>query len=337
MKILYAIQGTGNGHIARAFDVIPHLKRHGQVDILVSGIQCDIQLPWKIKYRCYGLCFIFGKNGGVDLKKTLLKFKPHRLIKEIFSIPVHKYDLVINDFEPVTAWACKFRNVKSIGLSHQSAVLHAEAPKPKLKDPVGKAILKYYAPVSTAQGFHFTSMGTTVSTPVIRDDIRWSDTTDKGHYTVYLPSYSNEKIIKLLSQFPEVEWQVFSKHSTKAYKAHNVEINPVNKEKFTKSFLNSKGILCNAGFETPAEALFLGKKLCVIPMKGQYEQQCNAAFLESMGVTSLKSFSKEIHKIHTWIESDNHLQVNYPDNLGDIVDELIYNHMPQTYPELAIN
>jgi UDP:flavonoid glycosyltransferase YjiC (YdhE family) len=32
MKILYAIQGTGNGHIARAFDVIPHLKRHGEVD-----------------------------------------------------------------------------------------------------------------------------------------------------------------------------------------------------------------------------------------------------------------------------------------------------------------
>ncbi|MCG8580340.1 MAG: hypothetical protein MI866_10500 [Bacteroidales bacterium] len=336
MKILYAIQGTGNGHIARAFDVIPQLKRHGEVDLLVSGIQCDIKLPWKVKYRFYGLSFIFGKNGGVDFKKTLLKFKPQCLIKEIYSVPVHKYDLVINDFEPVTAWACRFRNVKCVGLSHQSAVLHAEAPKPKLKDPMGKAILKYYAPVSTAQGFHFKTMGSMVSTPVIRDDIRWSDKKDKGHYTVYLPSYSNKKIITILSQFPKIEWQVFSKHSTKAYEAGNVKINPVNKEKFTKSFVSSKGVLCNAGFETPAEALYLGKKLCVIPMKGQYEQQCNAVFLESMGVTSLSSFSKQTDKLQSWIDTEKRVQVNYTDNLAGVVDDMILNHMPQTYPELSM-
>ncbi|MCU4154821.1 glycosyl transferase [Carboxylicivirga sp. A043] len=337
MKILYAIQGTGNGHIARAFDVIPHLQRHGEVDLLVSGIQCDIKLPWAIKYRFYGLSFIFGKNGGVDLKETLLKFRPHRLLKEIYSVPVHQYDLVINDFEPVTAWACKFRNVKCVALSHQSAVLHPEAPKPEVKDLMGRAILKYYAPVSTAQGFHFKTMGETVSTPVIRDDIRWSKKTDKGHYTVYLPSYSNDKIIAILSQFPQIEWQVFSKHSNTAFQAGNVHINPVNKEQFTKSFVSSKGVLCNAGFETPAEALFLGKKLCVIPMNGQYEQQCNAAFLESMGVTRLNSFSREIHKIQAWLASDEHLQVNYPDNLSDVVDEMIYSQLPQTYPQLAIS
>ena len=37
MKILYAIQGTGNGHLSRAIDVIPALKKIGQVDVLVSG------------------------------------------------------------------------------------------------------------------------------------------------------------------------------------------------------------------------------------------------------------------------------------------------------------
>jgi len=43
------------------------------------------------------------------------------------------------------------------------------------------------------------------------------------------------------------------------------------------------GVFCGAGFETPAEAMFLKKKLMVIPMKGQYEQQCNAAALEEIG------------------------------------------------------
>ena len=39
MKILYAVQGTGNGHFSRAQDVIPLLKKKAQVDILVSGTQ----------------------------------------------------------------------------------------------------------------------------------------------------------------------------------------------------------------------------------------------------------------------------------------------------------
>jgi hypothetical protein len=39
-------------------------------------------------------------------------------------------------------------------------------------------------------------------------------------------------------------------------------------------------------FETPAEALFLGKKLLVIPMTGQYEQECNAAALAALMLTT---------------------------------------------------
>ena len=34
MKILYAIQGTGNGHVSRAREIIPVLMKKGQVDIL---------------------------------------------------------------------------------------------------------------------------------------------------------------------------------------------------------------------------------------------------------------------------------------------------------------
>lgn len=37
MKILYAFQGTGNGHLARAQEIIPILKKHALVDTLISG------------------------------------------------------------------------------------------------------------------------------------------------------------------------------------------------------------------------------------------------------------------------------------------------------------
>jgi predicted glycosyltransferase len=47
--------------------------------------------------------------------------------------------------------------------------------------------------------------------------------------------------------------------------------------------IHAKGIITGGGFETPAEALYLGKKIMVIPIKGQYEQDCNAAALKEFG------------------------------------------------------
>lgn len=339
MKILYAIQGTGNGHMARAFEVIPQLQKYGTVDLVVSGTQCDIKLPWPIKYRYHGLSFIFGKNGGVDLRKTILGFRPFRMLKEIFSVPVHEYDLVLNDFEPIVAWASIFRQVKCIGISHQSAVLHPNAPVPASKDKLGYNILKYYAPCKQSYGFHFQSLGKTTNTPVIRKDIRHAEITNKGHYTVYLPSYDDQKIIDVLSQIPYVKWEVFSKHNKEAIQVGNVSIQPVNKDKFTESFTSSLGILCNAGFETPAEALFMGKKLCVIPMKGQYEQQCNAAFLNEMDICTLHHLSSSVDRINEWVYFDQPKKISYADNLPSFIENIIEREgrVHQTYPDLAIN
>ncbi len=39
MRILYAIQGTGNGHLTRAKEIIPMLQQKGELDILVSGMR----------------------------------------------------------------------------------------------------------------------------------------------------------------------------------------------------------------------------------------------------------------------------------------------------------
>ena len=50
MKILYAIQGTGNGHISRARDIIPLLQKKGELDILISGTEADVDLGFPVKY-----------------------------------------------------------------------------------------------------------------------------------------------------------------------------------------------------------------------------------------------------------------------------------------------
>jgi len=337
MKILYAIQGTGNGHLSRARDIIPLLQRNHEVDILISGTQADIELPFPVKYKYNGLGFIFGRNGGIDLKKTYKKNNLKKYFSEIDNLPVEYYDLVINDFEPVSAWACNLKNIECISLSHQAAVLNKNVPQPKEVDIIGKAILKNYAPTTKQYGFHFKSYDENIFTPVIRKQVRDQKIKNKGHYTVYLPAYDDRRIIKVLKQFENTEWQVFSKHNKKRMTEKNITIRSINNEAFIKSMATSEGVLCGAGFETPAEALYMNKKLMVIPMKGQYEQHCNAAALEEMGVPVLKSLNlKHSDKIKNWIESENKIQVDYPDITEKIVNNVLAENAAVLNPEMML-
>lgn len=331
MKILYAIQGTGNGHICRAQEIVPILEQYGQVDTLISGTQMDIDPGFPVRYRLHGLGFIFGKNGGVDIMATYRTNNLKDFLKEVAELPVEDYDLVINDFEPVSAWACHFRKRECIGLSHQYAVLSKWAPRAKRADPIGRAVLKYYAPVSAGYGFHFEAYHTHIHQPVIRRAVRALQPEHGAHYTVYLPAYSDERIIGMLSLFKEVEWQVFSKHTTEAYTEGHIAIRPVTGAAFLESMSSAAGVLCGAGFETPAEAMYLEKKLMVIPMKGQYEQQCNAAALKKMGIAVIKSLKKKhALKIEAWLQSPTIVPAHYAHRTPELVAAIIKEYAPTT-------
>jgi len=332
MKILYAIQGTGNGHISRAKEIIPALESRVQVHILLSGTQSDIELPFPVKYRFKGISFVFGKKGGIDYWKTLRTNNIFRIIKEIKKCRVKQYDLVINDFEPISAWACRLnRKISCVSLSHQSALLSPKTPKPKKKSIIGDFILKYYAPVTIKYGFHFKSYDNKIFPAVIRKDIRKQSVKNKNFYVVYLPSYSDERIIKILSKIKRVKWKVYSKQAKRTYYVKNIKVKPIGDLSFERNLAWSKGIICGAGFETPAEALFLRKKLLVIPMKGQREQYYNAASLKELGVKVLKQLNeKKVGKIKKWIDSEDLVEVNFPDSTQFIIDEIITNHIIAT-------
>ncbi len=324
MKILYAIQGTGNGHLSRAKDIIPALEMRAQVDILVSGQQADITLPFEVKYRFKGLSFIFGKKGGIDFYATYKRNNLKELLKEFKSCPVEDYDLIINDFEPISAWSAKTKGVPCISLSHQCSLFSENVPKPTHKDFISNLILKFYAPCSQNYGFHFKKYNQNIFTPVIRKEVRELEETDEGHFTVYLPAYSDEKIIKVLSELPLVKWHVFSKHSKQAYTINNINISPINGELFGQSMASATGVLCGAGFETPAEAMYLNKKLMVIPMSGQYEQHYNAEALKEFGVLVLKKLKKKhVERIKSWVENDKKISIFFPNQTQCVVDKVL--------------
>ena len=54
MKVLYAIQGTGNGHLSRAKDVIPALLKRVQVDILISEYKLTLRFLMRLSTNIKG-------------------------------------------------------------------------------------------------------------------------------------------------------------------------------------------------------------------------------------------------------------------------------------------
>jgi uncharacterized protein (TIGR00661 family) len=194
-------------------------------------------------------------------------------------------------------------------------------------DPVGKSVIKAYAPSSADYGFHFKAYADNIFTPVIRKEIRDTPVGNRGHYTVYLPAYSDKKIIKILGKCNDVKWEVFSKHFDNTESIRNIDIFPIDNNEFIKSMASSEGVLCGAGFETPAEALYLKKKLLVIPMKNQFEQHCNASALKELGVPVMKSLkAKHLHILDKWLKSDQKPVLEFPDSTEEIINYIIQKH-----------
>ena len=339
MKVLYAIQGTGNGHLSRAEDIVPYLRKRCQVDILVSGTQSQLTPSFTIDYQLRGMSFMSSKKGKVDIIKTAVNTNVFKFFKEISQFPAKKYDLIISDFEPISAWSAKYHGVKSVELSHQAAVSHPNSPKPIEKHRIGNFILGNYCPSPHKYGFHFESYASSIFTPVIRENIRKLESENRGHYTVYLPAYHDDFIVQTLMHF-KVEWHVFSKYATCRYRVNNVWVNPIDADNFTDSLRTSEGVLCGAGFELPAEALFLNKKLMVIPMMGQYEQLCNAESLKKIGVLVLDNLCL-LHRrtISLWLMQSQQIVVNYPNRTEQIIDTIFNDLTPfenaSSTPQLA--
>ena len=323
MKILYSVQATGNGHISRAMELLPYLKQYGEVDIFLSGANSSLDLSFPVKYRSKGLSLFYTCKGRLDYKKTVFALSPLRIRKEIKDLPVEKYDLILNDFECITSLSCASKNIPSVNFGHQASFYSSNAPRPKEKSKMGEWILKNYARASFYIGLHFQQYDDFIFPPVIKKEIAGAIPSDKGYVTVYLPSYCEHILEKYFHPLSQHRFHIFSWQTNQRKQSGNITFLPVNKNTFNEALINCSCIITGGGFETPAEALKLEKKLMVIPIRGQYEQQCNAAALEQMGIKKLDKLDDDFtgHFNH-WVESPP-VKVNYDHSTEEIIANVL--------------
>lgn len=304
MKIFYAIQATGNGHISRAMQLYPHLQKFGDVDFFLSGNNASLNIDLPVKFKSDGCSLHYSKCGGLNYWDIAKNIRPIQMYKDAKSLPLKNYDVVINDFDSITSLACKMQKVHSVQFGHQASFVSDATPRPEKKSLMGEMILKHYAPSPKHIGLHFEKYDSFIHPPIIKDEIVKAEPINLKHITVYLPSFQKDCLEKAFNKLSDVEFHWFLNDVEFKHTIGNVTYYPVNQKQFNQSLITCHGIITGGGFETPAEALYLEKKVLSIPILNHYEQECNAAALKKMGVPVVYEVSENFEKIiENWLNS----------------------------------
>ncbi len=324
MKIFYGVQGTGNGHITRARVMAKELYAAGiDVTFQFSGRPAENYFDMDIfnDYQARtGLTFNIEK-GQVNFLKTAYEANLIRFSKEVNALDLSPYDLVITDFEPVTAWAAKKQKKMVLGIGHQYAFKH-KIPR-QTNDLIAEQVLKHFAPADKSVGLHWHHFGQPIFPPIIETAL--PQQIIKNKIVVYLPFEDQQDVINLLAPFKDFTFHLYSPEPVMSKFDHIISY-PLSRDGFQQSVSDCEGIISNSGFELASEALQLGKKILAKPIHGQMEQLANAAALAQLGYGHVMN-DLDATVIEHWLNNHHAVHVTYP-NSAKMLVEWIQNGMP---------
>lgn len=310
-RILFGVQATGNGHISRASLLVPKLRQLGfEVDVLLSGREREklFGLEQFGHYRTRrGFSFVLD-DGRVNALRTFWQADIKRFCRDVKDLDVDSYDLILSDFEPVTAWAAKIRNRQCIGIGHQYAFKYSVPKQPFCW--ASRYIMNIFAPSDLTVGLHWDAFGAPILPPIVNSELKPLVARSR-HYLVYLPFDEQARVISFLHQFSSYQFIYFAQVDA-IKRLGNVTLMPYSRTQFTNELLSVEGVVCGAGFELPSEVLSLGKKLLVQPLCGQFEQESNARALSLLGYAHVMNcFDDKV--MRRFLRSQAAIRVEFPD------------------------
>lgn len=328
MKVLYGVQGTGNGHISRARAMARAFKQYPNVEVtwLFSGRPqdkfFDMEIFGNYQWR-EGLTFVTraGKIRNID---TVLAASPIQLIRDIRSLDVDSYDLIATDYEPVTAWAGRLNKREVFGIGHQYAFNY---PVPVAGENwLTQNIMRWFAPASHSLGLHWDHFGHPIIPPIAEVHHR-SEPAIENQILVYLPFEDSRTVIDILKPLTHYDFFIYAPDLTDHDDA-NIHTRKPSREGFQHTLAASSGVISNSGFELNSEAVMLGKRILTKPVGGQMEQQSNAVALAQLGLATI-THTLERDTISSWLAAPaTPKAVHYPDVPAAICEWLLNRQRP---------
>ena len=246
MRILYGVQGTGQGHISRARAMARSLSQWN-VDVtwLFSGRPrerlFDMATFGNFLYRP-GLSFTT-RAGRIDRLATLRNNNLRAFRRSVVELDLQGFDLVITDFEPITAWAARRAGIRSIGIGHQYA-FGKETPQAG-QSWLAVKILHNFAPADTPLGLHWYPYADHILPPIL--DLPQCQPVAGDYLLVYLPFEDQDQVTALLNKMRNNRFVQYSAEIGDAVHG-NVRRCRANVTGFKQHLAGCGGVICNSGF-----------------------------------------------------------------------------------------
>jgi uncharacterized protein (TIGR00661 family) len=268
-----------------------------------------------------GLTFITRK-GRLEYLKTAAQLNFARFLRDIRSYDASGLDLVITDFEPISARIAKRHGIPSIGIGHQYAFMY-DIPMAK-GNPLGLFILRNFAPADYMLGLHWHHFDRPILPPIVPDHFEKNLSVTENKILVYLPFEDLGEIKLTLREIETYHFHIYHGSCGQPEDNGNLRLRPFSRGGFLRDLCECGGVICNAGFELPSEALHLGKRILAKPLAGQIEQESNALALRQLGLATVSGKLNE-KVVRDWLNQGRDSvakPVNYP-NVAEYLAEWI--------------
>jgi uncharacterized protein (TIGR00661 family) len=324
MRILYGVQTTGHGHLVRSTPIIRQLRERGhEVDVLLSGPPPDPAWPARIGAPFStrpGLTFS-AEGGRIRYVKTALEGRPVAFLRDVLRSPAQTPDLVVTDYEPITAWYARRTGLPSVGIGHLYAFAWPGVPRAR-GNVITRNVMDWFAPVSIPAGTHWDSFGAPLLPPTVDPEIRSlpRGPVDPDFVLVYAGFEPLGRLVPVLKQFPRHRFHVYAPVPEDRQDA-NVSVRPISRPRFVADLARCAGVIANAGFTLTSECLHLGIAVLVLPLHGQLEQESNGVALERLGLGTV-THRLQREEVRRWLALPPPQPQRYPDVTGALVNWL---------------
>ena len=327
--------------MSQSMAMAEHLEAAGhQVEAAYVGCSDQVQMPGYFKaffgdrIHCMSSPYLLRSPNrkGILVGRTIL-FNLTRSVaylREISRIrkavnAIHP-DVVFNFYDLVGALALKriVPQIRRIGIGHQF-FLHLE----KYSCDEGPALHRWLLQTFTGLvmsscdrvlALSFRETGgrgkIEVIPPLIRRKFREISYRPGDTYLVYLltEGYVYE-LVTLVQTDPDFRADVFTNINTEMEMPPGLQLHFPDEGNFVEKMASCRGLITTSGFDTVAEAAYLGIPMVVVPVRNHFEQLCNSLDTEKNG------FGLRARKLSPGIESkmkpyDNRAYRKWVDTAG---------------------
>lgn len=289
MKILYGINGEGLGHISRSTKIIEELRCAGHT-VHIACMNDEVLTKNDIKI------------GGVSLKFKNQKIKKLSTIIDFLNLPINKYisliegkygvvDLVITDFEPITARYARKNKINLISIDNQHRFVKIDKNLP-LKYRAYNILLSLLLRVFIGKVNDYIVTCFYPQEDSVGVLCKDGEPADNNFTLVYL---KDEFIDKFVSAYPFDDFTYIYCKSPEKFKSKyyhdNLVFCSLDKINFSKMLKNCSRVISNAGNQIAGECVYYNKPITCIPIKGQIEQEINGFYLEFYGLGKVSNFN----------------------------------------------